>query len=89
MLQDGNPYLMHHKVIIIDGNTVIFGSFNFSNNADKDNDENLLIVDDAGLAQAFEAEFQRVRDTALASDTQNVSPTDPGLDTMEMLTIGR
>lgn len=89
VLQDGNPYLMHHKVIIIDGKTVIFGSFNFSNNADKDNDENLLIVDDAGLAQAFEAEFQRVRDTALASDTQNVSPTDPGLDTMEMLTIGR
>ena len=39
-LQDGNPYVMHHKVIIIDGRTVIFGSFNFSNNADKDNDEN-------------------------------------------------
>ena len=65
VLQDGNPYVMHHKVIIIDGRTVIFGSFNFSNNADKDNDENLLIVDDPVLAQAFEAEFQRVREVAL------------------------
>ena len=65
VLQDGNPYLMHHKVFIIDGATVIFGSFNFSNNADQDNDENLLIVDDPQLAQAFEAEFQRVREQAL------------------------
>ena len=65
VLQDGNPYVMHHKVIIIDGRTVIFGSYNFSNNADKDNDENLLIVDDPALAQAFEAEFQRVREVAL------------------------
>jgi phosphatidylserine/phosphatidylglycerophosphate/cardiolipin synthase-like enzyme len=65
VLQDGSPYVMHHKVIIIDGRTVIFGSFNFSNNADKDNDENLLIVDDPTLAQAFEAEFQRMREVAL------------------------
>jgi phosphatidylserine/phosphatidylglycerophosphate/cardiolipin synthase-like enzyme len=65
VLQDGSPYVMHHKVIIIDGRTVIFGSFNFSNNANRDNDENLLIVDDPTLAQAFEAEFQRMRGVAL------------------------
>jgi len=65
VLQDGNPYVMHHKVIIIDARTVIFGSFNFTDNADKDNDENLLIIDDPTLAQAFEAEFQRVREVAL------------------------
>jgi phosphatidylserine/phosphatidylglycerophosphate/cardiolipin synthase-like enzyme len=65
VLQDGNPYVMHHKVFIIDGRKVIFGSYNFSSNADTDNDENLLIVDDPALAQAFEAEFQRVREVAL------------------------
>src|SRR6266508_1842518 len=65
VLQDGNPYVMHHKVIIIDDRTVIFGSFNFTSNADKDNDENLLIVDSPALAQAFEAEFQRIREVAL------------------------
>lgn len=65
VLTDGNPYLMHHKVFIVDGREVIFGSFNFSDSADKDNDENLLIIDDPALAQAFEAEFQRVREVAL------------------------
>ena len=58
--QDGNPYVMHHKVFVLDGTTVIFGSFNFSANADRDNDENCLIVDDPGLAGAFAGEFERV-----------------------------
>lgn len=62
--QDGNPYLMHHKVFIVDGQTVIFGSFNFSANANEENDENLLIVDEVALAQAFTAEFQRVYEQA-------------------------
>jgi len=60
VFQDGNPYLMHHKVFIVDGQTVILGSFNFSQNAEQENDENLLIVDDAGLAQSFTQEFERV-----------------------------
>lgn len=64
VIQDGNPYPLHHKVFIIDGRTVIFGSFNFSENANTSNDENLLIVDDPVLAQSFEAEFQRMRELA-------------------------
>jgi len=60
VIQDGNPYLMHHKVFVVDGQTVILGSFNFSQNAETENDENLLIVDDPALAQAFTAEFERV-----------------------------
>jgi len=62
--QDGNPYLMHHKVFIIDGKTAIFGSFNFSQSAEEENDENLLIVDDPSLAAQFEAEFARVYEQA-------------------------
>jgi phosphatidylserine/phosphatidylglycerophosphate/cardiolipin synthase-like enzyme len=61
---DGNPYAMHHKVIIVDERTVIFGSYNFTSNADDSNNENLVIVDDPQLAAAFEAEFQRVLDLA-------------------------
>jgi phosphatidylserine/phosphatidylglycerophosphate/cardiolipin synthase-like enzyme len=57
---DGNPYVMHHKVFIIDEKTVIFGSFNFSDNADKSNDENLLIVEDPTMAKAFKQEYDRV-----------------------------
>ena len=62
--QDGNPYLMHHKVFIIDGQSVVLGSFNFSQNAETENDENLIIVDDAPRAQAFTAEFGRVYEQA-------------------------
>ena len=54
------PWSMHHKVIIVDDHIVIFGSFNFSESANQSNDENLLIVDNADLAHAFTAEFQRV-----------------------------
>lgn len=64
VLQDGNPYLMHHKVFIVDEATVILGSFNFSKNAEEENDENLIIVDDARLAKAFLEEFQRVYEKA-------------------------
>lgn len=61
---DGNPWTMHHKVIVIDDRFVVAGSFNFSNNANEDNDENLLIIDDPVTAQQFTAEFQRVLDQA-------------------------
>jgi phosphatidylserine/phosphatidylglycerophosphate/cardiolipin synthase-like enzyme len=57
---DGNPYVMHHKVFVLDRKTVVFGSFNFSSNADQDNDENVLIVDDPAMAQAFLAEVERI-----------------------------
>ncbi len=65
VLVDGNPYLMHHKVMVIDARTVIFGSFNFTANAATDNDENLLIVDDPALAAAYLEEFCRVYSIAV------------------------
>jgi phosphatidylserine/phosphatidylglycerophosphate/cardiolipin synthase-like enzyme len=55
---DGISGLQHSKVMIIDGKTVITGSFNFSASAENNNDENIIIIHDAGLAgqylQAFE-----------------------------------
>ena len=60
-MQDTNKWVLHHKVIIIDGKTVITGSFNFSKNASKTNDENLLIIDgNTAIAQLYTEEFQRV-----------------------------
>ncbi|HEX9015995.1 MAG TPA: phospholipase D-like domain-containing protein, partial [Chloroflexota bacterium] len=61
VLQDGNPYLMHHKVFVVDGKTTVLGSFNFSQNAETANDENLIIVDDQGIAGLFTQEFERVQ----------------------------
>jgi phosphatidylserine/phosphatidylglycerophosphate/cardiolipin synthase-like enzyme len=57
--QDGNPDILHHKVIIIDDAIVVFGSFNFSASARDNNSENLLIVHDAEFASAFAREFAR------------------------------
>jgi phosphatidylserine/phosphatidylglycerophosphate/cardiolipin synthase-like enzyme len=58
--QDANPYTMHHKVIVVDERITVFGSFNFSNNAAEDNDENLLIVHSPAFARAYLAEVDRV-----------------------------
>jgi phosphatidylserine/phosphatidylglycerophosphate/cardiolipin synthase-like enzyme len=60
VLQDGNCYILHHKVIVIDERTVITGSYNFTGSAEHGNDENLVIVDDPALARAYLEEFQRV-----------------------------
>jgi phosphatidylserine/phosphatidylglycerophosphate/cardiolipin synthase-like enzyme len=57
---DGNPRVMHHKVIIIDRQTVIFGSFNFSDSANNRNDENVLIVHDPTFAGYFVEEFETI-----------------------------
>jgi phosphatidylserine/phosphatidylglycerophosphate/cardiolipin synthase-like enzyme len=57
---DGNPGLMHHKVIIIDERMVVMGSYNFTASAEKNNDENLLVVDDPEIAAQYMNEFQRV-----------------------------
>jgi phosphatidylserine/phosphatidylglycerophosphate/cardiolipin synthase-like enzyme len=60
VLEDGNCYILHHKVIVIDERTVITGSYNFTNSAENDNDENLVIVDDPNLARAYLDEFEWV-----------------------------
>jgi phosphatidylserine/phosphatidylglycerophosphate/cardiolipin synthase-like enzyme len=57
--QDGNPYRLHHKVFIIDGRTVITGSFNISQNAVESNDESLVIITDPDLAAEYMREFDR------------------------------
>lgn len=58
--KDGNSYTMHHKVFVIDGKIVVLGSFNPSKNADTANDENILIIEDPGLAFRFLEEFDLV-----------------------------
>ena len=52
---------LHHKLLIADGSTqhatVAFGSMNWSKAGATENDENLMIVKDPGVAELFEAEF--------------------------------
>lgn len=57
---DTNRGAMHHKVIIIDGERVIMGSYNFSKNANRSNDENILIIDNKEIASEYLSEFKRL-----------------------------
>ncbi len=57
---DRNRYAMHHKVIVIDGKKVITGSYNFSKSANKKNDENIIIIDNADIANQYLDEFKRL-----------------------------
>lgn len=51
---------LHHKVAVIDGRTVISGSFNWSPSAAFQNDETLLRIDSPQLAAHFNAEIDRL-----------------------------
>jgi len=64
MRQDGNRYVLHHKTIIIDDDTVVTGSFNFSGNASQSNDENLMIIKNKDIAALYIEEWQRMWDNA-------------------------
>ena len=57
--QDGNPFVLHHKVFIVDDATVLTGSFNYSASANDSNDENLVMITDPDLAAQYLAEFDR------------------------------
>jgi phosphatidylserine/phosphatidylglycerophosphate/cardiolipin synthase-like enzyme len=51
---------LHHKFAVIDDKTTIFGSQNWSGSANDANDENLLVIEDTGVAAKFSQEFQRL-----------------------------
>jgi phosphatidylserine/phosphatidylglycerophosphate/cardiolipin synthase-like enzyme len=48
----------HNKVMVIDGATVITGSFNFTRAAEEKNAENLLIIRDKALAERYTKNWQ-------------------------------
>ena len=51
---------LHHKLAVIDGNTVITGSFNWSPSAAHQNDEVLLVIHSPLLAAHFTREIDRL-----------------------------
>jgi len=65
MRRDGSPFVMHHKVIIIDEHTVITGSFNYSRSAAERNDENIVIIRNELIAKLYLDEWRRLWDSAL------------------------
>ena len=71
--QDGNSGFMHHKVIIVDERIVITGSMNYSTNAEENNDENVMIIDNEEIARLYLQEFERVWNIARDPDVQLIA----------------
>jgi phosphatidylserine/phosphatidylglycerophosphate/cardiolipin synthase-like enzyme len=56
---DGEHPIAHNKVMVIDGRTVITGSFNFTRQAENSNAENLIILTDhQAISGAYERNFE-------------------------------
>ncbi len=53
MRMDGAHAIAHNKVIVIDAQVLVTGSFNFTNSAETRNAENVLILRGDALAQAY------------------------------------
>jgi phosphatidylserine/phosphatidylglycerophosphate/cardiolipin synthase-like enzyme len=51
--------IAHNKIMIIDGDTILTGSFNFTTAAEQHNAENLLTIRDAALAEQYTANWQK------------------------------
>ncbi|MFM7324768.1 MAG: phospholipase D-like domain-containing protein, partial [Nodosilinea sp.] len=55
---------LHHKFAVIDAETVVVGSHNWSRAANQTNDENLLVIRNATVAAHYQREFDRLYDQA-------------------------
>jgi phosphatidylserine/phosphatidylglycerophosphate/cardiolipin synthase-like enzyme len=61
----GSPRLLpgdklHHKFAVIDNRTVIIGSHNWSDAANTQNDETLLVIENTTVSAHFKREFERL-----------------------------
>ena len=57
---DDAPSHMHHKFALFDGCVLANGSFNWTRSATRDNDENLVVTDDANLVRVFGLQFEKL-----------------------------
>lgn len=57
---DDAPSHMHHKFALFDGRVLANGSFNWTRSATRDNDENLVVSDDANLVRVFGLQFGKL-----------------------------
>lgn len=57
---DTNSQSMHNKVMIIDESYIATGSFNWSTNGEKNNNENLIIIKSDYLSGVYEEEFNKI-----------------------------
>ena len=55
---DSKHAIAHNKIMVIDGKTILTGSFNFTKAAEGSNAENLLVIQDSALAKLYTANWK-------------------------------
>jgi len=53
---------LHHKVMVIDRQVVVTGSFNYTGKANQFNDESVFFIHNPDIAEFFIAEIERIYD---------------------------
>jgi phosphatidylserine/phosphatidylglycerophosphate/cardiolipin synthase-like enzyme len=85
ILVDTVPGLMHNKVMIVDGETVATGSFNYTWSAEYKNAENLVLIHDPALAaeytQNWNVRAARSRPLNSSASAESPRPQTAGADT--------
>jgi len=64
--------MLHHKYAVVDGKTVLVGSQNWSDSANRTNDENIVIIRDKSIAKKFRNEFLRLNRGARKGPTKSL-----------------
>ncbi|MEQ1586670.1 MAG: phospholipase D-like domain-containing protein [Cyclobacteriaceae bacterium] len=57
---DRTPNHMHHKFMVVDGKTLITGSYNWTRSAARFNHENILLTREGGVVKSFLKEFDQL-----------------------------
>jgi len=54
---DRSPFHMHHKFAVVDGSTLLTGSYNWTRGAANENEENLIVTGEPRLVSPFVSTF--------------------------------
>lgn len=57
---DDTDYHMHHKFMVVDGHTVLTGSYNWTRSAAQFNHENIISLTDRNVSEKFTQEFNQL-----------------------------
>jgi phosphatidylserine/phosphatidylglycerophosphate/cardiolipin synthase-like enzyme len=68
--RQGRGSKMHHKFVILDQQTVLTGSYNWTHESEEENHENLLILREAYPVQAYTQEFETLWSGATGDDSK-------------------
>ena len=71
---DALPGLLHHKFAVIDGETVVTGSANWSASGMERNDETVLVIHGEPIAEQYTSEFQKLRGDARSYSSNATAP---------------